>query len=131
MVPNERRTQIQKLSELYAELLHLRQEVREAEARPGAVSSITRRTSPIEVLNRVRKNLMLHGRSNKGAKMATKKKVIRRAWTKDDPRTLKSMAKDTFADKVSAFVLQTTAETITLKSRGAFAQRARAGAREK
>jgi hypothetical protein len=32
--------------------------------------------------------------SKKGTDMAKKKKVVRRAWTKDDLRTLKSMAKD-------------------------------------
>jgi hypothetical protein len=36
---------------------------------------------------------VLRGRSHIGAKMAKKKKVVRRSWTKDDLRTLKSMAK--------------------------------------
>jgi hypothetical protein len=37
---------------------------------------------------------MLEGRSTTGAKMAKKKKVVRRAWSKDDVRTLKTMARD-------------------------------------
>ena len=40
---------------------------------------------------------MRHARSpvlKKGTDMAKKNKVVRRPWTKDDLRTLKSMAKD-------------------------------------
>ena len=40
--------------------------------------------------------------------MAKKKKVIRRAWTKDDLRTLKSMAKDRQGVKKIAKALKRT-----------------------
>jgi hypothetical protein len=40
--------------------------------------------------------------------MAKKKKVVRRAWTKDDLRTLKSMAKDTQGVKKIAKALKRT-----------------------
>ena len=40
--------------------------------------------------------------------MAKKKKVVRRAWTKDDVRTLKSMAKDKQGVKKIAKALKRT-----------------------
>jgi hypothetical protein len=40
--------------------------------------------------------------------MAKKKKVVRRAWTKDDLRTLKSMAKDKQGVKKIAKALKRT-----------------------
>ena len=55
MATNERRMMnceaAQTLSVRYAELLRLRQEVREAEARLGAPRSIMRRASPVNGLN--------------------------------------------------------------------------------
>ena len=69
MATNEHRTRTesrtmncegaQTLSVRYAELLRLRQEVREAETRLGPLRSIMRLTSPVENLNRVRKNRMV------------------------------------------------------------------------
>jgi hypothetical protein len=59
---------------------------------------------------------MLHGAFNKGAKMAKKKKVIRRAWTKDDLRTLKSMAKDKRGVKKIARALKRTPGATTVKA---------------
>jgi hypothetical protein len=46
--------------------------------------------------------------------MAKKKKVIRRAWTKDDLRTLKSMAKDRQGVKKIAKALKRTPGATTV-----------------
>jgi hypothetical protein len=48
--------------------------------------------------------------------MAKKKKVIRRAWTKDDLRTLKSMAKDKRGVKKIARALKRTPGATTVKA---------------
>jgi hypothetical protein len=49
-----------------------------------------------------------------GAKTAKKKKVVRRAWTKDDLRTLKSMAKDKQGVKKIAKALKRTPGATTV-----------------
>jgi hypothetical protein len=46
--------------------------------------------------------------------MAKKKKVVRRAWTKDDLRTLKSMAKDKQGVKKIAKALKRTPGATTV-----------------
>jgi hypothetical protein len=46
--------------------------------------------------------------NKKGANMAKKKRIVRRAWTKDDLRTLKSMAKDKQGVKKIAKALKRT-----------------------
>ena len=46
--------------------------------------------------------------SKKGTEMAKKKKVVRRAWTKEDLRTLKLMAKDKQGVKKIAKALKRT-----------------------
>jgi hypothetical protein len=43
-----------------------------------------------------------------GAKMAKKKSVVRRAWSKEDHRTLKTMAKDKKGAKKIAKALKRT-----------------------
>ena len=65
MVANERRNQIrtrqQRLSESYAELLRLRQEVRQVEA---AIQAEMPRRSPVELVNHARMNRMVYRRSH-------------------------------------------------------------------
>jgi hypothetical protein len=51
-----------------------------------------------------------------GAKMAKKKKVVRRAWTKDDVRTLKSMAKQKQGVRKIAKALKRTPGATTVKA---------------
>jgi hypothetical protein len=55
-----------------------------------------------------------------GAKMAKTKNVVRRAWTKDDLRLLKSMAKDKQGVKKIAKALKRTpgATTVMAAKRG-------------
>ena len=48
--------------------------------------------------------------------MAKKKKVVRRAWTKDDLRTLKSMAKDKQGVKKIAKALKRTPGATAVKA---------------
>ena len=48
--------------------------------------------------------------------MAKKKKVVRRAWTKDDLRTLKSMAKDKQGVKKIAKALKRTLGATAVKA---------------
>jgi hypothetical protein len=48
--------------------------------------------------------------------MAKKKKVVRRAWTKDDLRTLKSMAKQRQGVKKIAKALKRTPGATTVKA---------------
>ena len=48
--------------------------------------------------------------------MAKKKKVVRRAWTKDDLRTLKSMAKQRQGVKKIARALKRTPGATTVKA---------------
>jgi hypothetical protein len=51
-----------------------------------------------------------------GAKMAKKKKVVRRAWTKDDVRTLKSMARQKQGVRKIAKALKRTPGATTVKA---------------
>jgi hypothetical protein len=51
-----------------------------------------------------------------GAEMAKKKRAVRRPWTKDDLRTLKSMARDKQGLKKIANALKRTTRAIENKS---------------
>ena len=51
-----------------------------------------------------------------GAKMVKKKKVVRRAWTKDDVRTLRSMAKQKQGVRKIAKALKRTPGATTVKA---------------
>lgn len=51
-----------------------------------------------------------------GAKMAKKKKIVRRAWTKDDLRTFKSMAKQKRGVRKIAKALKRTPGATAVKA---------------
>lgn len=59
---------------------------------------------------------MIYARSHTGAKMAKRRKVVRRSWTKDDLRTLKSMAKDKQGVKKIAKALKRSSGATTVKA---------------
>jgi hypothetical protein len=54
--------------------------------------------------------------SLKGTEMKKKKKLVRRSWTKDDLRTLKSMARDKQGVKKIAKALKRTTRAVENKS---------------